>query len=257
MNFLLRKIGFCSLLAVGAALFVASGHAKQGSQPVPVSDQANTKSGPGVTVAATSIPGLFDEDYPGPYNVVFHQATKRYAGAIEIEMYPIRRAMMMLQNRAVDCLFIGNDNREFHRNLGFTVSELVFSRPFATNFLRVYSNSDDPLVSRTEDLTSKRVAVSSGTYQGFWFKNNMPKRAASLEVADLATAFDLLAANRVNHVVSFSLDAEVYLEKTDRLDEFASDDSYALAKSNEGIVCWRNNRTTAFIDEVNSGLARR
>lgn len=254
MNFAWQKIGFCFFAALGATLMAASDQGIEAGRVAPGPVKRDQEPDHRITFAATSIPGVFDKHFPGPYNVIFHRTTQKYAGAIEMEMYPIRRAVKMMQNQAVDCLFVANDSQEFHRDLGFPVEELIFSKPFSTNLLRVYSSSNGPVVSHNDDLMSKSIAVSSGTYQGFWFQKSMPKGAQHLEVADLATAFDLLEAGRVHHVISFSLDAEVYMKQNNRTRQFSFDQNYALAKSNEGIVCWRNEKTLAFINIVDTGL---
>ena len=211
-----------------------------------------------IHVAGTMIPGVFDGTKDGPYNKLFYTVARDYSEKIFFDMYPIRRAVKMMKDQETDCLFIANDSRDFHSKLGFSVEKLIFSDPIFINRMKVYSLIDKGTPSEISDLKGTTVAVSSGTYQGYWFQAYAPDDMTVLEVQDLQQAFELLKIARVDHVISFSLDANLYLTNVAQSHFFHSNADFDIVVSKECVVCWSSEKARRFINYVNEriGLVR-
>ncbi len=205
-------------------------------------------------MTGTSVPNIFDAQKPGPYNELMDQIFAAYPYKVDIDMMPMRRAQAVFKKEQVDCAFIGNDSPTFHERLGFDTKRLIFSKPFYTNKIKVYTNIDDPVISEDGALLGSVAAADLGTMQGHLVRQNAPADMEILTVETMERAFELLERGRVSSVVAFSLDAEVYFERAGTKHMFHASSEYNITTTNEAIVCWDNERSREFLSYANKIL---
>ena len=198
-------------------------------------------------IAGSSIPHVFDQNDRGPYNTLMDKILEAYPYKIQLEMMPLRRAQSLFKKEQSDCAFIGNDSPTFHERLGFNTSRLIFSKPFYTNSIKVYTAVEKDIVSGAGALDGSVAAADLGTMQGHLMRQNAPSGMEILTVETMERAFELLERGRVSSVVAFSLDAEVYFKRAGVKDKFHASADFNIAKTNEAIVCWDNERTREFL----------
>ncbi|UTW55706.1 ABC transporter substrate-binding protein [Kordiimonas sp. SCSIO 12610] len=247
------KLPMSWLIAANVSMFGISGSAYsipfEANHSALLLKETNT-----IRVAGTFIPGVFDGGDSGLYNRLFQTVANEYSEKISFDMYPIRRAVKMMKDQEADCLFVANDSRDFHTQLGFPTDKLIFSDPVYVNRMKVYSRALDGNISAIADLKGANVAVSSGTYQGYWFQEHVPNSVNVTEVNDLKQAFDLLKIGRVDHVISFSLDAQLYLDSVSQSELFHSNADLDIVITRECIVCWGSEKSSQFINYVNQQI---
>ena len=217
----------------------------------------NTDDEADLIIAGTSVPHVFHEKQSGLYNDIMDQIVEAYPGKIDIQMMPMRRALGVFQKEQSDCVFIGNDSREFHEGLGFPAERLIFSKPFYINKIKVYTIVDNPQISGGEELVGSVAAADLGTMQGHLVHQNAPKDLQILPVETMDRAFELMERGRVSSVVAFSLDAEAYFTRADARGRFHADPDYNIATTNESLVCWNNPQAREFIDRADKVLERK
>jgi ABC-type amino acid transport substrate-binding protein len=210
-----------------------------------------------LVIAGTDVPYVFHNQQSGLYNEIMDQIVEAYPGNVDVQMMPMRRAVGVFQKEQSDCVFIGNDSREFHADLGFPAERLIFSKPFYVNKIKVYTAISNPQISSGAELVGSVAAADLGTMQGHLVHQNAPKDMELLPVETMDRAFKLLERGRVSSVVAFSLDAEAYFSRADAQGHFHASPDYSIATTNESLVCWNNARAIEFIAHADRVLEKR
>ncbi len=210
-----------------------------------------------LVIAGTAVPHVFHDQQSGLYNEIMDQILEAYPGDVDVQMMPMRRAVGVFQKEQSDCVFIGNDSREFHTDLGFPTERLIFSKPFYVNKIKAYTAISNPQISSGAELMGSVAAADLGTMQGHLVHQNAPKDTQLLPVETMDRAFKLLERGRVSSVIAFSLDAEAYFARADAYNLFHASPDYSIATTNESLVCWNHAKAKEFIGYADRVLEQR
>ena len=208
-----------------------------------------------VTVAGGVVPLIFEDGKPAPYNVIFDLLTRNSPDPVVLNMMPSRRAVLTFRAHEADCRFIGSDSINDLEEMGLDVAALLFSKPIQAITAKIYTRTDQPIVASVADLAGKTVAADITVNEASALKAGYFGASVTvLPVNSFEQGLVLLQQRRVAAVVGFDVDMRVLRQKADAPLDFHTDDALMLFEENDTFVCWRSEKTQAFIEHVDRQL---
>ncbi len=221
----------------------------------PNGSSLNTTAKTVVEVAAPMVPGLLEKDVQGPYLTLIEYFNNNDLITLDIDIMPVRRAERSIINKTKDCQYLGVSNLDHYVNAGLSATDILISDPINTLSIMVYRRLGEPTLTSYSELEGLIFAAERGVQINFAnASTKRPANARILWVENVSAAFELLQAGRVDAVISFSLDAELYMHKQVQAPNFHTDHNFALSSVDEAMVCLNTPTGRMVVDRFNKIL---
>ncbi|MEX0299560.1 MAG: hypothetical protein AB3N28_10850, partial [Kordiimonas sp.] len=115
-----------------------------------------------VTLFGTSVPGMFDDVEPGPYNIIYNRIIAGVRADVVMTMLPIRRATKVFSARGVDCMFLGAPDPTFYTDHGMQANDIVYSDTIKTVSLKIFGPIGSKPFEDSSVLYSENFAIDVG-----------------------------------------------------------------------------------------------
>jgi len=208
-----------------------------------------------VALVGTKTPGLFDDEIPGPYNVVLDRITAKYDGPFKIIWEHRRRAFRDFQANSIDCLFVSAGRDNSFANFGVPRKALIFSSSVNRVTMKIYTLAEDAIVEDMAFLKTQTLALDGGAISVDTAVNQFGlTREKLLPTESLTQAFNLLMLGRVEGVLTFDNDYANWRVRTSNFNKYHTSESFEIDSNEDSIVCKRSPATVAFIRHVNAAI---
>ena len=235
----MQKIGGAILLFISLALY-----------PLHAEEQDT------VTLFGTSIPGMFDENEPGPYNILYNRLITGVRASVVLTMLPIRRATKVFSARGVDCMFLGAPNPEFYSEQGLKAEEIIYSNTVKAIALKVYAPIGAAPYENATILFTGNYVIDMGVGEIKPLGQIIPvDREGVLFASTLVDGFKLLDQGRVEALVAIDIDVQTLQAKDKRYRQYPVSETFELRRTKDVFVCRKFPRTERFIADINSKVA--
>lgn len=206
-----------------------------------------------ITLFGTSIPGMFDDREPGPYNIIFDRLMAGVRADVIVTMLPSRRATKVFSSRGVDCMFLGSPNPLFYSAFGMKPEEIIHSDTIKVVALKIYGPAGRSPFEDSSILFRANFAVDVGIGDVSYLKDLIPfEREGVLFARTLVDGFKLLDQGRIEALVAIDLDVQSLNAKSSRYYErYSVSQTYELRRTEDVFVCRKFPRTERFISDIN------
>lgn len=208
-----------------------------------------------ITIFGTAIPGIFDENEPGPYNTLYNQVIAGVSFPTVLTMLPIRKATKVFGERGADCIFAGSPDESFYTERGFDVEELVISDTIQDIRLKIYGPIGGSPIEDYRILSDINFAIDIGIGEVHMLRSKIPVEGESVLYAQTLTAgFKMLDVGRIQALIAIDVDVEALKMKSQRYRQYPVSDTFVLRKTEDVFVCRKMMRTERFIEEINQRM---
>lgn len=209
-----------------------------------------------IILMGVKIPGLFDAEKPGPYNEIYDRLTIGYEPRPQLRMAPLRRAMTSFLFGDADCFLFGTTERRIYIEQGIADQELLISDHINEITLKVYARRGETAFKTVQDLNGHYIALDQGAMSVERISTELrliPDKILPAQTLD--QAFLLLAQGRVNAVVAFDSDVNIFQRRIDaeRRNGFAA--AFSIESSRDAVVCRKTPLTEPFMRHIETRLA--
>lgn len=202
------------------------------------------------------IPGLFDTNNPGPYNVIYDRLIEGYGPRYTLREAPLRRAITAFVKGDVDCFFFATGDVNIYHDRGVPEGSVLISSPVNSVSLKLFSREGTPVINDISSLKGSYVAVDQGATEISRAADHLSLSTDKLLPAQtLAQAFLLLNQKRVDAVLAFDSDVAIYQKNSADAKTYGVSESLSLGASQDSVICKRSARTEVFIAHINQKLA--
>lgn len=210
-----------------------------------------------LVLMGTKIPGLFDTETPGPYNQIYNRLIGGYSGDYMLREAPLRRAVTAFIKGDVDCLFFASNDKEIYIDRGMAEGSLIFSNPINAVSFKLYSREGDPVIHDIESINGAYIAVDQAATDIARAANHLSITSDKLLPAQtLAQAFLLLKQGRVDAVLAFDSDVNIYLNNLPETVKYGVSENLSFGASEDSAVCRRSVTSVTFMSHINDRLSR-
>lgn len=196
---------------------------------------------PNLEIASMEIPHAYEPDGSGVYNEIFKKLTEGYGGDLNISFYPSARYNRVMTSRSADCDYIATDHLGRWENQGITAQELEFIGPVNTLFVVLYIPAGAPDVTTIDEIKSLTLASDVNLLNVIHNLGIKEKFALQSQTQML----NLLAIGRISGLVGYDFDLDFLSQKMGVADKMKKA-TIRLSKLNDGIVCFKTQRTAPF-----------
>lgn len=204
-------------------------------------NQSDTPKSPDLKIASMEIPHAYEPDGSGVYNEIFEKLTEGYTGALKVSFYPSARYNRVMTAREADCDYIATDHLDRWKDQGVPSSDLEFIGPVNSLFVVVYIPTDAPDVTTVEQLKALTLASDVNLLNVVHDLGIKEKFALQSQTQML----NLLAVGRISGLIGYDFDLD-FLSKKLGLSDKMKKASIRLSQLNDGVVCFKTERTAAF-----------
>ena len=209
-----------------------------------------------ISVAGTKIPGIFDDEIPGPYNTVFADLDRSTGNRLRLKYLPLRRAQRILFSGKTDCFFVGTNQPDFYIARGIPEHRLLISDSINRVSVKAFTRPGEPLISTSHDLEHKVVALDIATGSTAAFKKSyLPAKTDVISTNSVAQALAILDQGRVHAAICFDFDMIQYIRRRPEASKYMHDPDFSVLV-NDSVICWRSKKTEALLTEINRRLAQ-
>lgn len=221
------------------------------------SDQKQPQAWVLANISAPHIPLLLEEDLSGPYGELFTAIFSDADFAYSLRTMPSMRAQQAFVSGDRDCIYLGIHQTGFYESAGLPTGSFLLSDPINNLSLKVYVARGKPVPDSLDALRDKRFAAEASAAQLVDDRiSARPEGASILTVSNVGDAFRLLDNKRVDAVISFDLDATIYLGQTRRSALYETSASFSLYAEEDAIVCHNTAVGRQIIEHANDALRR-
>lgn len=209
-----------------------------------------------ITLFGTAIPGMFDDNEPGPYNTLYNRLLEGVRADVVLTMLPIRRATRFFSARGVDCMFLGAPNPEFYSEQGLKADEIIYSNTVKAVALKVYAPIGTAPYEDASILFTGNYVIDMGVGEIKPLGQLIPvNREGVLFASTLVDGFKLLDQKRVVALVAIDVDVQTLQAKNKRYLQYPVSKTFELRRTKDVFVCRRFPRTERFIADINSRVS--
>ena len=195
-----------------------------------------------VTIAATHITNLVEENGSGIYQRIMTEALARSTFNVEQIFSPYKRAILLFENGDVDCIysFSGVMAKKFGE------SNINYSFPLGAFAYYMFTPYGQAALTDPKQLESLRVGAVVG--HDTYYKHRLNERIALEFVTNDRQNIKKLSLNRLDAMIGAIPDLLPYVA------QFSFSPKHALVESYDRITCHKNHRTSLFLDSLSPSL---
>lgn len=187
-----------------------------------------------IIISGGRIPFVFDPDQPGPYNQIVDLMRAGLDRPVEIEFFPITRAMRQMANDKYNCFAMALKHSPNWARLGMDANQYVFVGPVAWLKINLYTLPGQRVpTGHDEDFlvaADGTIADLKTVFEGHWSRHEMTATASFVE------AFDLLVQGRVHGVLAYDVDVQSLAADHPLQGKFVSS-TITVAELEDGLMC--------------------
>lgn len=187
-----------------------------------------------VVISGGRIAHVFDPDHRGPYNQVFDLMRAGLERPVEIEFFPMTRAMRQMTEDKYDCFAMALRHSPNWERLGMDPNQYVFVGPIAWLNIKLYTRPGQVI---PEDHSDDFMVAADGTisalktvFEGHWSEHNLR------ETDSFVDALQLLADGAVHGVLAYDVDVQS-LAVDHSLQGTFVDAGLTIAEMEDGMMC--------------------
>lgn len=209
-----------------------------------------------LVVAGAIIPQVFEPGKPGPYSNFYDELFADAPVRHTLVMLPVKRLARAFFEKEAHCMYMSTDDDTFYERHGVKKTSLLHSMPFNRIFMKAYGrfNASNAPASWVA-LEGKLIAGDEGIHVSSIAQRKIPFAKEILYTKTIDEAFELLAANRVDVALAYSIDAREYFKRSGRND-FRADGAFVLFALGEGVTCWPSEEGQQLITHVNARISK-
>ncbi len=196
---------------------------------------------PALKIASMEIPHAYEPNGKGVYNEIFAKLTEGYKGDLNVSFYPSARYNRVMTSRGADCDYIATDHLDRWKDHGITSNDLEFIGPVNTLFVILYIPVDAPDVTTIEQIKALTLASDINLLNVIHDHGIKEKFALQSQTQML----NLLAIGRISGLIGYDFDLDFLSKKMGVADKMKKA-TIRLSQLNDGIVCFKTERTAAF-----------
>ena len=219
---------------------------KASNLTVPIAPLNKKETNVIVTFAGIHIPYLLEEGGEGLYNQFYNRIAQTAMFDSALVVMPIKRAQRAFLTKQVDCLFVGARVPTFYAEAG----KVLISQTINNVYLKAYTRSGDQIIENANGLKGKILVGEVGALQNLSDFTSSPFNSSLLPVNSTEQAFAILAEERADVVIAFTLDAELYLKQHPEL-LFQVSEDYFVFSNQEVVICHDAASGQKVIDHTN------
>lgn len=207
-----------------------------------------------VTIAAGSIPHVFDSDHPGAYNQILELMARGLGRPLNIQYFPLLDAMQNMRKPEYDCFAMALKHSPNWMRLGMDPNDYTFVGPIAWLEVRAYVRTEDADMDPDTMPTRKVVADSSvanlvDTFDEQWAK------AEIMGVESYVDALEALVYGQSDVAITYDVDVQALSDDHPLAGKFV-DTGVVVSEQQDGMMCKSSIELLPVILELQAGLDR-
>ena len=187
-----------------------------------------------VVISGGRIPHVFDPDKPGPYNQIFDLMRAGLPRAVQVEFFPLSRAMRQMTSGQYDCFAMALKHSPNWARLGMDPKQYVFVGPIAWLRINAYVRKGETLTDTSADglgiAADSTINNLKSAFAGGWGSR------ALIETESFVDALQLLADGRVDVALAYDVDVQSLADDHPLMGQVVAS-GVTVAEMEDGIMC--------------------